>query len=192
MALPSFFFKIFFFVVQYNKLLRQGGVYLALNIVLVEPEIPQNTGNIARTCAATGANLHLIRPLGFSVDDRYLKRAGLDYWEDVNIKYYDSFDELKNKFPESTFYYSTTKALNTYADIAYPEDSFIVFGKETAGLPEELLKRNKEWCIRIPMKQNIRSLNLSNSVAVIVFEALRQQGFENLTGQGNLREGKWE
>lgn len=161
---------------------------MSFNIVLVEPEIPQNTGNIARTCAALGYGLHLVRPLGFSVDDRYLKRAGLDYWNDVQVKYYDSFDELKGKYSEYTFYYATTKAANTYADVKYPEDCFIVFGKETAGLPEDLLKANKEWCIRIPMRENIRSLNLSNSVAIIAFEAMRQRGFEGLQTMGKLKE----
>lgn len=165
---------------------------MPINIVLVEPEIPQNTGNIARTCAATGASLHLVKPLGFSVEDRYLKRAGLDYWNDVNIEYHESFKELREKYRDKVFYYATTKALNTYTDVNYPDDCFIVFGKETAGLPEELLKENKEWCIRIPMKEGIRSLNLSNSVAVVVFEFLRQHGFEGLKGKGDLAKYTWE
>lgn len=165
---------------------------MSLNVVLVEPEIPQNTGNIARTCAATGSKLHLIRPLGFSVDDRYLKRAGLDYWNDVDINYYDSFYELKEKYKEAVFYYSTTKALNVYTDVSYPDGSFIVFGKETAGLPEELLRENRDYCIRIPMRDNIRSLNLSNSVAIVVFEALRQQDFSGLREQGALTRYKWD
>ncbi|MCX7710506.1 MAG: tRNA (uridine(34)/cytosine(34)/5-carboxymethylaminomethyluridine(34)-2'-O)-methyltransferase TrmL [Clostridia bacterium] len=164
---------------------------MKFNIVLVEPEIPQNTGNIARTCAATGTNLHLVRPLGFSVDDRYLKRAGLDYWEDVNVQYYDSFKELREKYRDKQFYYATTKAVNTYADVKYPEDCFFVFGKETAGLPEELLKENKEWCIRIPMKESIRSLNLSNSAAIVLYEAIRQRGFEGLLGEGKLTRYDW-
>lgn len=158
-----------------------------INIVLVEPEIPQNTGNIARTCAASGASLHMVRPLGFSVDDRYLKRAGLDYWEWVDIHYYDSFDELREKYADAVFYYTTTKAPNTYAEINYTDNCFIVFGKETAGLPEELLQKNLSWCIRIPMGGNIRSLNLANSVAVVTYEALRQHGFEGLETQGKLR-----
>jgi len=165
---------------------------LPLNIVLVEPEIPQNTGNIARTCAAVGANLHLVRPLGFSVEDKYLKRAGLDYWNWVNIQYYDSFYELKSKYSGSAFYYSTTKAVKSYADMCYPEDCFLVFGKETAGLPEELLKDNKDWCIRIPMREGIRSLNLSNSVAIIVYEVLRQHGFNGLVDKGKLTRYEWE
>jgi len=164
---------------------------MAINVVLVEPEIPQNTGNIVRTCAAVGVNLHLIKPLGFSVEDRYLRRAGLDYWDKVNIKYYDNFNELRHKYKECTFYYSTTKAQNSYADVRYPEDCFIVFGKETAGLPEELLVENREWCIRIPMKDDIRSLNLSNSVAVIVYEALRQNNFAGLAAQGELTKYCW-
>lgn len=165
---------------------------MQLNIVLVEPEIPQNTGNIARTCAATGTNLHLVKPLGFSVDDRYLKRAGLDYWGDVNIRYYDSFEELRDKYPDKKFYYATTKAANIYADVQYPEDCFLVFGKETAGLPEELLKGNKEWCIRIPMRGGIRSLNLSNSAAIVLYEVIRQQGFKDLTGEGRLTKYDWD
>lgn len=158
-----------------------------MNIVLVEPEIPQNTGNIARTCAATGACLHLIKPLGFSVEDKYLKRAGLDYWSKLDINYYDSFNELRNKYPKSNFYYATTKAPKTYIDFVYPEESFFVFGKETAGLPENLLNSNKEWCIRIPMKQSIRSLNLGNSVAIVLYEALRQNQFKGLHEHGKIR-----
>ncbi len=165
---------------------------MPLNIVLVEPEIPQNTGNIVRTCAATGARLHLVKPLGFSVEDRYLKRASLDYWHDVNIEYHENFVELREKYKDRVFYYSTTKAINTYADVNYSEDCFIVFGKETAGLPEELLKENRQWCIRIPMREGIRSLNLSNSVAIVVFEALRQHGFAGLKGEGSLTKYSWE
>lgn len=165
---------------------------MSLNIVLVEPEIPQNTGNIARTCAAVGAVLHLVRPLGFSVDNRYLKRAGLDYWDEVSINYYDSFEELRRKYAENVFYYATTKAANCYTEVKYPEHCFLVFGKETAGLPEELLHENRETCIRIPMRNGIRSLNLSNSVAVVVFEAIRQNGFENLLVEGKLADCECE
>lgn len=153
---------------------------LSLNIVLVEPEIPQNTGNIARTCAATGCRLHLVKPLGFSVDDRHLKRAGLDYWSLVDISYYDSFDELKSKYPEGLFYYSTTKGGKNHTEAVYKEDCFIVFGKETAGLPKPLLEENKEFCIRVPMINDARSLNLANSVAIVVYEALRQIGFPGM------------
>ena len=165
---------------------------MSINIVLVEPEIPQNTGNIARTCAATGTVLHLVRPLGFSIEDRYLKRAGLDYWNEVNIHYYDSFNELRAKYNDSAFYYATTKAVNLYTDIVYPENCFIVFGKETAGLSEELLRENKQWCIRIPMRGSIRSLNLANSVAIVVYESLRQHGFDGLVDSGNLTKYRWE
>jgi tRNA (cytidine/uridine-2'-O-)-methyltransferase len=151
-----------------------------LNIVLVEPEIPQNTGNIARTCAATGSRLHLVKPLGFSVDDKHLKRAGLDYWSMVNIYYYDSFAELKNQYSDGLFFYSTTKAKKMYTEAVYKENCFIVFGKETAGLPKLLLDENKEFCIRVPMINDARSLNLANSVAIVAYEALRQIGFPGM------------
>ncbi|ACL69855.1 tRNA (uridine(34)/cytosine(34)/5-carboxymethylaminomethyluridine(34)-2'-O)-methyltransferase TrmL [Halothermothrix orenii] len=157
-----------------------------MNIVLVEPEIPQNTGNIARTCAVTGSSLHLIEPLGFSIDDRYLKRAGLDYWDKLDIYYYDSLEELMKKYKDSNFYFATTKAPKSYDIVSYQENDFIVFGKETAGLPESLLKNNIENCIRIPMKDNTRSLNLSNSVAIILYEALRQLNFPGLKHEGKF------
>lgn len=164
---------------------------MALNIVLVEPEIPQNTGNIVRTCAATGTILHLVGPLGFSIEDKYLKRAGLDYWDDAEIKYYASLDEFINKYGDSKLYFSTTKAMYKYSDVKFEEDCFILFGKETAGLPEELLKDNKKNCIRIPMREGMRSLNLSNSVAIVVYEALRQQNFINLETHGHLTKYEW-
>lgn len=151
-----------------------------MHIVLVEPEIPANTGNIARTCAATGASLHLVRPLGFSTGDRYLKRAGLDYWRLVEVLYYDSFDQVKAGHPDSPFFLATTKAGRSYTDVAYPPGSFLVFGKETAGLPPALLQANAGNLIRIPIRSEARSLNLSNSVAVVLYEALRQQGFPGL------------
>ena len=160
---------------------------MSIHIALVEPEIPQNTGNIARTCAATGTGLHLVKPLGFSIEDRYLKRAGLDYWNEVLVTCCDSFADLRGKYPQHTFYFATTKAGQAYTDIAYPEDSFLVFGKETAGLPEELLEANRDTCIRIPMRQGIRSLNLANSAAVILYEVLRQQGFKNVDRAGKMR-----
>lgn len=153
---------------------------MSLNIVLVEPEIPQNTGNIARTCAATGCKLHLVKPLGFSVDDKHLKRAGLDYWSLVDIYYYDSFEELQEKYRDGLYYFSTTKGKKKHTDVAYEKDCFIVFGKETAGLPKPLLEKNAEYCIRVPMINDARSLNLSNSVAVVVYEALRQIGFPGM------------
>lgn len=162
-----------------------------MNIVLVEPEIPQNAGNIARTCAATGTFLHMIKPLGFSVENKYLKRAGLDYWNQVNIKYYDSFERLVQKYSDGVFFYATTKAVNCYTDVCYPENSFIVFGKETAGLPEEILFKNKSKCIRIPMKGESRSLNLSNCVSIILYEALRQNNFESLNSKGELTKYAW-
>ena len=155
---------------------------MSINVVLVEPEIPQNTGNIIRTCANTGATLHLIRPLGFSLEDKHLKRCGLDYWDISDIKYYDSLDELFEKYPDSKFFYSTTKTNQSQSDMKFEDDCFIVFGKETKGLPEELLKANKETCMRIPMVklERARSLNLSNSVAIVVYEALRQIGYPNM------------
>lgn len=162
------------------------------NIVLVEPEIPQNAGNIARTCAATGTRLHMIRPLGFEVTDKYLKRAGLDYWHLVEICYYDSFDELKEKYPNATFYYFTTKGKKRHSDVAFQDGDFLVFGKETKGLPEELLMQNKQTCLRIPMFGEARSLNLSNSVAVALYEALRQNDYPALLEEGELHEHKWE
>lgn len=164
---------------------------MKLNVVLVEPEIPQNTGNIARTCAAVGAQLHLVKPLGFSVEDKYLKRAGLDYWNLLNVQYYDSIEELFEKNKDGNFYYATTKAVNIYSDIEYPDNCFLVFGKETAGLPEKVLKENKEKCVRIPMIEEARSLNLSNSVAIMAYEVLRQKGFESLKVQGSLTKYSW-
>lgn len=164
---------------------------MAFNIVLVEPEIPQNTGNIVRTCAATGTKLHLVKPLGFSVDDKHLKRAGLDYWSYVDISYYDSFGELREKYSDEKFYYVTTKGLNNYCDKKYDGDDFFVFGKETKGLPEELLYNNREHCIRIPMNENLRSLNLANSVAIVLYEALRQMDFGGMQKEGNLTSFTW-
>lgn len=157
-----------------------------INIVLVEPEIPQNTGNIARTCAATGAALHLVGPLGFSIEDRYLKRAGLDYWSLVNLSFYDSIGEFFNINSGSHFLYCTTKAKNSYHELDYPDNCFILFGKETKGLPECLLKDNYNNCLRIPMLDNIRSLNLSNSVAIVLYEAMRQNGFMDMLLEGHL------
>ncbi|GAA3402328.1 tRNA (cytidine(34)-2'-O)-methyltransferase [Paenibacillus hodogayensis] len=154
---------------------------MAFHIVLVEPEIPANTGNIARTCAATGTILHLVRPLGFSTDDKTLKRAGLDYWHSVDVRYYDSFDELRLKLAGSRFYYATTKARRLYTDFAYRDGDVFVFGKETKGLPPELVEANRDTCIRMPMTGAVRSLNLSNSAAIVLFEGLRQNAFLGLT-----------
>jgi tRNA (cytidine/uridine-2'-O-)-methyltransferase len=155
-----------------------------VNIVLVEPEIPQNTGNIARTCVATDTTLHIVKPLGFSLEDKYLKRAGLDYWDKLKVFYYENLQEVKEKYSKHSFFYATTKGANIYTKVYYPDNCFIVFGKETKGLPEELLKENEGFCIRIPMAKSIRSLNLSNSVAIILYEAIRQNGFSNLELKG--------
>ena len=163
-----------------------------LNIVLVEPEIPQNTGNIARTCAATGARLHLVEPMGFRVDDKKLKRAGLDYWYLLDITYYASLADFFEKNPDGAFFYYTTKAKNKHTDVTYPDKTYIVFGKETAGLPEELLHDNPEYCVRIPMISEARSLNLSNAAAVGAFEVLRQWGFPALLTEGTLRKYDWD
>ena len=157
-----------------------------LHIVLVEPEIPQNTGNIARTCAATGSELHLVKPLGFSLDYRYLKRAGLDYWPLVKVHVHEDFADVLSRYPDAPFYYASTKAPRGYAEVAYERDVFLVFGRESRGLPENLLERVYDRCIRIPMVPGARSLNLSNSVAIVAYEALRQRGFSGLQSQGEL------
>ena len=162
-----------------------------LNIVLVEPQIPQNTGNIARTCAATGARLHLVEPMGFKVDDAKLKRAGLDYWHLLDITYYDSIDDFFEKNKDGNFYYFSTKADKVYSEIDYPDNSYLVFGKETKGLPESLLYANHDTTVRIPMIDDARSLNLSNSVAIGVYEVLRQWNFPALLEKGQLRDFNW-
>ncbi len=166
---------------------------MQLNIVLVEPQIPQNTGNIARTCAATGARLHLVEPMGFKVDDKKLKRAGLDYWHLLDITYYENLDDFFKKNENGNFYYFSTKAQNIYSDVEYPDNAYLVFGKETAGLPEELLHANPERCVRLPMIDNsdARSLNLSNSVAIGTYEVLRQWGFPQLLTRGKLTKFEW-
>ena len=151
-----------------------------MNIALVEPEIPQNTGNIARTCAVTGSSLHLVRPLGFSTDDKHLKRAGLDYWHLLDIYYYESLEELIKQNEDNRFFFASKKAPNSYHEMTYSPDDFLVFGKETAGLPENFLQNNLEQSIRIPMISEARSLNLANSVSIVVYEALRQCSFSGL------------
>lgn len=161
-----------------------------LNIVMVEPEIPQNTGNIARTCAATGARLHLVGPMGFTIDDKKLKRAGLDYWHLLDITYYSSLSEFFSRNSGEFFFFST-KSLNKHSDISYPDKSFLFFGKETAGLPEKLLFDNPERCVRIPMIENARSLNLSNAVAIGVYEVLRQWDYPELKNMGSLTKYTW-
>ena len=162
-----------------------------LNLVLVEPQIPQNTGNIARTCAATGASLHLVRPLGFEIDDKKLKRAGLDYWNLLDIHYYNDVEDFFTKNPSATCYFFTTKGTHIYSDITYPEEVFLVFGREDAGLDEGLLYSHPDRCLRLPMIAEARSLNLSNSVAVAAFEVLRQWGFPTLKTAGNLTKYSW-
>ncbi len=155
-----------------------------VHIVLIEPEIPGNTGNIARLCAATNIELHLVKPLGFSTDDKYLKRAGLDYWHLVKVHYHENFNEVLSLYKDHKFYYSTTKAPHAYTDIAFGENDLLVFGKETAGIPEEILKENWQSCIRIPMISDARSLNLSNAVAIVAYEAMRQMEFSHLKQVG--------
>lgn len=164
---------------------------MSYNIVLVEPEIPQNTGNIARTCAVTGTQLHIVKPMGFEITDAKLKRAGLDYWHFLGVKYYENTDEFFAANKGGRFFYSTTKAVNNYCDMEYRDGDFILFGKETKGLDEALLKKNKETCIRIPMIDEARSLNLSNSVAIVLYEALRQQNFSGLNEKGALTKFEW-
>ncbi len=163
-----------------------------LNIVLIEPEIPQNTGNIARTCAATGARLHLVEPMGFKVDDKKLKRAGLDYWYLLDITYYKDIDDFFDRNKDGKFFYFSTKADRTYAEIEYPDNAYLVFGKETKGLPEDLLYNNHDTTVRIPMIDDARSLNLSNAVAVGVYEVLRQWNFPELQQKGQLRDYNWQ
>lgn len=161
-----------------------------LNVVLVEPEIPQNTGNIARTCAATGAKLHLVRPLGFSISEKAVKRAGLDYWDLLDINVYDNIDDFFAK-TNGPYYYFSTKAPHIHSDIKYPDGAYLLFGRETAGLPENLLHDNPDTTVRIPMISDARSLNLSNSVAIAVYETLRQWNYPQLLCEGKLRGYNW-
>ena len=163
-----------------------------INIVLHCPEIPQNTGNIARTCAATGAALHLIKPLGFTIDDRKLKRAGLDYWHLLDITYYENEEEFFEKHGGEAIYYFSTKASRAYTEVSYPERVFLMFGRETKGLPEPLLQKNPATTVRIPMLPHLRSLNLSNSAAIAVYEVLRQRGFAGLAEAGEPTTFRWE
>ncbi|MCR5399339.1 MAG: tRNA (cytidine(34)-2'-O)-methyltransferase [Lachnospiraceae bacterium] len=180
-----------------------------MNIILHQPEIPANTGNIGRTCVATGTSLHLIEPLGFHLDEKSIKRAGMDYWDKLNVKRYVNFEDFleKNGFSDNppskaaetgmaltdraNIWYATTKARQTYTDVHYGPDDYIMFGKESAGIPEEILVENEDHCIRIPMLADIRSLNLSNSVAIVLYEALRQQGFTGFENKGNLHRLSW-
>lgn len=164
---------------------------MTLNIVMVEPEIPQNTGNVARTCAATGARLHLVGKLGFTPDDKKLKRAGLDYWYLLDITYYESLEDFFEKNKGGNFFYFSTKAQKRHSDVQYPDNTYLVFGKETAGLPEKLLFENPDKCVRIPMIDEARSLNLSNAVAIGVYETLRQWDYPQLLESGELRNYNW-
>ncbi len=166
-------------------------IKMTLNIVMVEPEIPQNTGNVARTCAATGARLHLVGKMGFTPDDKKLKRAGLDYWYLLDITYYDSLEEFFEKNQGGNFFYFSTKAQKRHSDVKYPDNTYLVFGKETAGLPEDLLFANPDKCVRIPMIDEARSLNLSNAVAIGVYETLRQWDYPQLLESGELRNYNW-
>lgn len=162
-----------------------------LNIVLVEPQIPQNTGNISRTCAVTGAKLHLIKPFGFEITDKHLKRAGLDYWDKLEISYYDGLTDFFEKNSGGRFYYFTTKGRYVHSEINYPDNSYLIFGREDKGLPEELLYENPGSCVRIPMRNELRSLNLSNSVAIAVYETLRQWDYPDLSREGKLTQYSW-
>ena len=162
-----------------------------LNIVLHEPEIPANTGNIGRTCVATGVRLHLIRPLGFQINEKAVKRAGLDYWDKLDVSVYDDYEAFLGKNPEAVIYMATTKGRHVYTEVSYEPDCYIMFGKESAGIPEEILVENEEMCIRIPMLEQIRSLNLSNSVAIVLYEALRQNRFREMQTQGELHRLQW-
>ena len=164
---------------------------MALNIVLFEPEIPANTGNIGRTCVATGTRLHLIEPLGFRLNEKEIKRAGMDYWDHLDVTRYINFEDFLEKNPGAKIYMATTKGLNVYTEVNYEPDCYIMFGKESAGIPEEILVNNRENCIRIPMLSEIRSLNLSNSVAVVLYEALRQNNFDHMRLQGQLTKYDW-
>ncbi len=163
-----------------------------MHIVLHQPEIPANTGNIGRTCVATGTSLHLIEPLGFHLDEKSIKRAGMDYWEHLNVTRYMNYEEFLQKHPGARIWMATTKAKHSYTDVQFGPDDFIMFGKESAGIPEEILVENEENCIRIPMLPQIRSLNLSNSVAIVLYEALRQNNFEEMQREGELHRLNWK
>ena len=163
-----------------------------MNIILHQPEIPANTGNIGRTCVATGTSLHLIEPLGFRINEKELKRAGMDYWDRLDVHRYMNFDEFLQKNPGAKIWMATTKAKQVYSDVEFGPDDFIMFGKESAGIPEEILIEHEQNCIRIPMLDDIRSLNLSNSVAIVLYEALRQQDFKGMQIKGDLHRLKWK
>ena len=163
-----------------------------MNIVLLEPEIPFNTGAIGRTCVATGTTLHLIEPFGFILNDKSVKRAGMDYWDKLDVKRYINYNDFLEKNPNAHIYFATTKARHVYTEVEYSDNDYIMFGKESAGIPEEILVEHEEQCIRIPMLPKIRSLNLSNSVAIVLYEALRQQGFTGMETEGHLHRLDWK
>lgn len=163
-----------------------------MHIILHQPEIPANTGNIGRTCAAAGTSLHLIEPLGFRLDEKSIKRAGMDYWQHLDVTRYINFEDFRKRHPGAKIWFATTKARQVYTEVEYGPDDFIMFGKESAGIPEEILVDHEETCIRIPMLPQIRSLNLSNSVAVVLYEALRQQGFRDMQKAGELHRLEWK
>ena len=163
-----------------------------LNIILHEPEIPGNTGNIGRTCVATGTRLHLIEPLGFRLNDKTIKRAGMDYWDQLDVTRYDDWNDFLECNPGAKIYFATTKGKHVYSDVTFEPDCFIMFGKESAGIPEDILVNNQETCVRIPMIGDIRSLNLSNSVAIVLYEALRQNNFDHMNLEGHLRNYDWK
>lgn len=162
-----------------------------MNIVLYEPEMPANTGNIGRTCVATNTRLHLIEPLGFRLNEKAIRRAGLDYWDKLDVTVYCDFQDFLDRNPGAVIYMATTKAPNVYSEVSYDPDCYLMFGKESAGIPEEILVKHRERCIRIPMWGEIRSLNLANSVAVVLYEALRQNGFQDMTREGHLHRLNW-
>ena len=164
---------------------------MILNIVLFEPQIPQNTGNISRTCACTGARLHLVGPMGFQIDDKKLKRSGLDYWQYLDISYYDSIADFHEKNPDALCYYFTTKAQHVFTDVSYPDNAWLIFGREDAGIPEEILLQHPDTCVRMPMLPYVRSLNLSNTVAIATYEVLRQWNYPELQNFGQLHNYRW-
>lgn len=168
------------------------GKMAELNIVLYEPEIPANTGNIGRTCVATGTRFHLIEPLGFRLDEKSIRRAGMDYWKDLDVVTYVNWQDFCGKNPDAKLYMATTKARHVYTEVSYEPDCYLVFGKESAGIPEEILKEHPDTSVRIPMIGETRSLNLSNSVAIVLYEALRQNGFDHMKTQGELHRLRWE
>ena len=187
-CVPNFSILLKFFLI--SDIIYYGEFMKNLNIVLIEPQIPQNTGNIARTCAVTGARLHLIRPFGFEITDKNLKRAGLDYWDKLNISYYDNISEFYEQ-NNGNYYYFTTKGRSVYSEVEYPDNAYIIFGREDKGIDEKILFENEKRCVRIPMRNNLRSLNLSNSVAIAVYEVLRQWNFPDLSKEGRLTQYSW-